>query len=395
MTPHRSNPALARQPSLSARVTHLGAKKRAVGFVLGLGATLLRAVAAAVQAFGPRKTSRSALIIEPFGMGDMISHQPLIHSLRQGGYDVRICAKAEWRSLFPEVGCWVPARIPWSSYAERAKYSMAEYASRGFGNFVRQLREAGRGCIGLDTRGDIRSVILLYLAGCREVWTLSNYLGTDLSNFSGAARGVRFRPDLRRWELNLSFLDSLQIQHNVGRPKFPHLSRPRVPLSAHHLGVVPIAPWKGRLWGRDKWSEIIATVIAKGWKVTALCGPGQTKGAAQELAGSVQIVECAAIEQWAAELQKFSAIVTVDSGPMHLADALDVPLIALFGPGALPLWAPSSPQSRVLSHQNDSDFVPCHQIEKNLPLGREFMARIQPAEVVAALDQLEHGVPAN
>jgi len=363
----------------------LGAKKRAAAFAMGFGAMVLRA-AAAFRRFNPR----TVLILEPFGMGDMISHQPLIQSLLKNGYDVRICARPEWRSLYPEIDCWVPARIPWSSYAEQRKYAVAEYASRPFQEFIRQLRKAGRGCIGFDTRGDIRSVILLYLAGCREVWTLSNYLGTDLNGFVGAARQVRFRPDLRRWEVNLSFLDPLQVPHKAALPPgFPHISRPHVPVSARQLGVVPIAPWKGRLWGRDKWAEFIATVTAKGWKVTALCGPGQTKIAGQELAGAVQIIECAGIEQWAEELQKFSAIVTLDSGPMHLADALDVPLIALFGPGALPLWAPSGPQSRVLSHQNDPDFVPCHQIEKNMPLGREFMARIQAAEVLAALDELE------
>jgi ADP-heptose:LPS heptosyltransferase len=328
-------------------------------------------------------------------MGDMISYQPLIQSLLENGYDVRVCARPEWRSLYPEIERWVPARIPWSSYAEGMKYSLAEYASPAFRGFIRQLRDAGRGCIGLDTRGDIRSIVLLYLAGCSHVLTLSNYLGSDLNNFAGAARRVRFRGELCRWEVNLSFLDALQVQRKVAPPKFPHLSRPRVPVAARQLGIVPIAPWKGRLWGRDRWSEVIAAVTAKGWKVTALCGPGQSEAAAQELPGAIQIVECVAIEQWAAELQKFSAIVALDSGPMHLADALEVPLVALFGPGALPLWAPSGSQSRVLSHQNDPDFVPCHQIEKNVPLGREFMARIQPAEVVAALDHLEDRAQAN
>jgi ADP-heptose:LPS heptosyltransferase len=374
----------------SARVIHLGAKKRAAAFAMGLGATMLRA-AAAFRRFRPR----TILILEPFGMGDMISHQPLIQSLLQNGYDVRICARLEWRNLYPEVTCWIPARIPWSSYAEQTKYAVAEYASRPFGEFIRQLREAGRGCIGFDTRGDIRSVVLLYLAGCREVWTLSNYLGTDLNGFAGAARQVRFRPDLPRWKVNLSFLDPLQVPHNAGPPKFPRISRPHMPMSARNLGLVPIAPWQGKWWGREKWLELISTVTAKGWTVRGLCGPGQSKMAVQELGDAIQIVECGIVEHWAAELQRFSAIVTVDTGPMHLADALEVPLVALFGQGLLPLWAPSGDQSRVLSHQDAPDFALCHPIESNAPRGREFMARIQAAEVVAALGQLEHQGTAN
>jgi ADP-heptose:LPS heptosyltransferase len=74
---------------------------------------------------------------------------------------------------------------------------------------------------------------------------------------------------------------------------------------------------------------------------------------------------------------------------MHLADALGVPMVALFGPGLLPLWAPNSRLSRVVSHQHDADFRACHQVEANIALGREFMHRIQPAEVLAALRQIE------
>src|SRR5215207_5702245 len=120
---------------LSARVIRLGAKKRAAAFAMGLGATVLRA-AAAFRRFNPR----SVLILEPFGMGDMISHQPLIQSLLENGYDVRVCARPEWRSLNPEIQRWVPARIPWSSYAEGTKYSVAEYLRREFREFLWQLR---------------------------------------------------------------------------------------------------------------------------------------------------------------------------------------------------------------------------------------------------------------
>jgi hypothetical protein len=50
---------------------------------------------------------------------------------------------------------------------------VAEYLKRQFRELLGQLRKAGRGCVGVDTRGDIRSIILLYLAGCRRVVTLS------------------------------------------------------------------------------------------------------------------------------------------------------------------------------------------------------------------------------
>src|SRR6185503_11507998 len=195
-----------------------------------------------------------------------------------------------------------------------------------------------------------------------------------------------FRPEARRWEVNLEFLGALGVQGKGGPPRFPHLSHVRAGISERRLGLIPIAPWKGKWWDRDKWSDLIATITAKGWRVTALCGPGQSKVVAQELPGGVEIIECGSMEQWGTELQKCSAVVTVDTGGMHLADALQVPVIALFGQGSLPLWAPSGPQSRVLSRQSDPDFVLCHQVESNAPKGRDFMARIPVREVVEGLE---------
>jgi ADP-heptose:LPS heptosyltransferase len=323
----------------------------------------------------------------------MISYQPLIQSLRENGYDVRVCARKEWRALYPEVEHWIPSRVPWSSYEETQKYRITQYRSHEFREFVRQLREASTGAIGVDTRGDIRSVLFLYWAGCREVLTLSNYLGSDLQNFSGAAQRVPFSPNSRRWELNLSFLQAFGLSPRQQPPQFPHLRRPPKPVSDRRLGVIPIAPWNGRLWGRSKWTELLASLTELGWNVTALCGPGQRSAASSEVGGRVRVVECASIEAWAVELQEFSALVTVDTGPMHLADALGVPMVALFGPGLLPLWAPSGQFSRVVSHQGDADFRVCHQVEANMSLGREFMQRIQPAEVLDALRHLEEIAP--
>jgi hypothetical protein len=123
----------------------LGAKKRAAGVCLGVLAIMLRGLCASRQPLKSAPPLRRVLILEPFGMGDMISYQPLIHALRQNGYEVRVCARAEWRALYPEVSCWVPSRIPWSSYDEGKKYGLRQYAGRGFRGFVGWTRAGTRG----------------------------------------------------------------------------------------------------------------------------------------------------------------------------------------------------------------------------------------------------------
>jgi ADP-heptose:LPS heptosyltransferase len=73
---------------------------------------------------------------------------------------------------------------------------------------------------------------------------------------------------------------------------------------------------------------------------------------------------------------------------MHLADALGVPLVALYGVGRLPLWQPSAPRSRALHHQGDADFRQLAPTPANATEAQSFLARITVAEVLAALGQL-------
>jgi ADP-heptose:LPS heptosyltransferase len=70
---------------------------------------------------------------------------------------------------------------------------------------------------------------------------------------------------------------------------------------------------------------------------------------------------------------------------MHLNDAIGRPVVALFGQGSLPLWAPTHPDSVVVTHQGDPDFRLLAPTEANTASGEEFMRRISVAEVLKAV----------
>jgi ADP-heptose:LPS heptosyltransferase len=76
---------------------------------------------------------------------------------------------------------------------------------------------------------------------------------------------------------------------------------------------------------------------------------------------------------------------------MHLAGALDVPVVALYGTGHLPLWSPFSATSRtVLSPLFGDGQV--HQVDENLALARKNMAAIEPQVVMSAFEAVyNHG----
>src|SRR5688572_30581553 len=101
------------------QVIHFNFKKRLMAAGLGVAASLLRGGRALSR---PRpKRERSVVILEPFGLGDVISHEPLVRLLRAHHYDVTFCAAPPWRVLLPGIN-WVDSEIAWGRHAAGEKY---------------------------------------------------------------------------------------------------------------------------------------------------------------------------------------------------------------------------------------------------------------------------------
>src|SRR5262249_40140409 len=151
-----------------------------------------------------------------------------------------------------------------------------------------------------------------------------NYLGSDLPMSRLAAEIVPFHNGLRRWELNACFLAALDPTVDLTRVDPPRLSHLIAKVDRRRVGLMPIAPWAGKLWPRDRWEAVAAALRTEHWEIVGLCGPGQSATAREQIGPGIPLTECGSIESWANEFNQCSFVITVDSGPMHLADALDV-----------------------------------------------------------------------
>jgi len=335
----------------------------------------------------PRK--KSILIVEPFGMGDVISLIPLIESLHINGYKTFLAAKPEWKDLFESATCpeWMGAPLPWAVYDKENKYKLTPYFGRQLWRFVTTLRQKTSGSIGLDPRGDVRSIILLYLAGCERVITLDRYLGTTAKIPLWLGSRVSSGTSLRRWQIACRMLPAVDstLAISTSPPaiqKLPtKLGRPI------RIGLLPAAPWSGRLWQTSKWQQLSKRLGEKGFNLLGVCGPGQSQYS-NECLPNVKVIQVTSIDDWIAALSRVDIVVTLDSGPMHLADALGIPIVALFGPGQLPMWAPSGQNAFVVHHQDCPDFSPCHQVPGNEIFGSLYMNKIECQEVENAVDAI-------
>jgi len=342
------------------KLLRVGLLRSLVGVVLGVLALVLRVWRRVVVRYPP---AHKVLLVEPFGMGDVVSLAPLACQLSTRGYRVDVCARNVWHPILPAkvLGTWVNSRLPWSQSNVSQKYDVRNYLSRDFLTCFRELRQVGCGSIGLDTRGDIRSIILMYAVGCREVYSLSRYIGSDLAVLPGAAHRIRAGSEAR-WRQNLAFLEAMgEGSASIEMPDLRHLVQAPDSGLRSKVGLIPIASWAGKEWISERWQELVGRLQAAGQSVVGLCGPGQMEAARRMLGKTVLIEECNSPEAWAKRLAALRLVLTVNTGPMHIADSLGVPVVVLDGPSRLPLWAPSGKQSVVLHHQDALRCAPCHQ----------------------------------
>lgn len=122
-------------------------------------------------------------------------------------------------------------------------------------------------------------------------------------------------------------------------------------------------PWPGgtrrelKQWPRARWATLAARLGADGLRIVLTGGPGDgeaTEALASECRrdGCADIVSAAGkldIEQLVALIGKAAAVVSVDTGVMHIASALDAPLVALHGPTAPWRWGPLSPRATAVA----------------------------------------------
>lgn len=135
------------------------------------------------------------------------------------------------------------------------------------------------------------------------------------------------------------------------------------PLVALHPG----ASKEPRAWHPDRFVTLGHRLSQRiGARILLLSGPGDRKLREEIRRGLPR--DCIAptgtdlsVKMMAGLLEHCDLFVGNDSGPMHLAAALDVPTLALFGPGTPRRTAPRARSNRIACLSRDYPCAPCRQ----------------------------------
>lgn len=145
----------------------------------------------------------------------------------------------------------------------------------------------------------------------------------------------------------VSRVEALLAQHGVNRTDI--------------VIMAPATIWETKRWGSNKFAQVARHFISKGCPVI-LVGSQRERVICEEVAdlapGAVDFAGMTTLSELAALTRRSAICITNDSGPMHLAVALDRPVISIFGPTD-PIWiGPYGRADAVL--QADLDCSPCY-----------------------------------
>lgn len=199
-----------------------------------------------------------------------------------------------------------------------------------------------------------------------------------------AAGGLDVRPDGGPPEFALS--DAAIAEADA------FLASAGIPAGREAIALAPGAAHFTKRWPLESWQALARELGGAGRRVVVVGGPEDTTAAAAVTAASPAAVLAAGrfgLQGTGALIARCRALVSGDTGVMHMATGVGTPVVALFGPTVEAFgFAPYRAPARVL--QRDLPCRPCSRMGgPACPLGHHDCLRgIPPGEVAGALAAL-------
>ncbi len=314
------------------------------------------------------RTAESVLFIRPEGMGDIILTLPAIAWIRQENPGARLAMAV--RPMFADFVAEmrvVDEVIP-LDYPKRSTLSLQR-----LGPFLKQVaRMRRRFDVAFDFRGDPRNAAI-------GAWAAKIVVGPGSrgTNFlhSHRYRETKLLPmaerNLRIVSLEQTPAPAIEDYASAVRYRIADESRQRVSSlldsGENYVAIHPGASRPDKQWAADKWRELLRRFLDSGDAVV-LTGAG--KEDAQLISrildgldpgrGLVNLVNRTSCSDLTAIVEKARLVISPDTGIAHIAFALRVPSVTLFGADSEILWGHDTPinvplRAPVLSRPDEAD----------------------------------------
>lgn len=357
-------------------------------------------MSAAENSVTPPKIRR-LLMVRLSAMGDIIHALPAVTALREVYPEAIIgwLVEERWAELLcarstPRSGPRSPQR-PLVDQVHTVdtklwrKDMFSTPTRRAFAKAIKELRAPSYE-VTIDFQGLIRSAVFALLSGTLMRFGFKNpreYVANWFYAFPVAARGTHVI------QQNLSLAEAVAWQ----TLKMPRVELPRDEaaereienrLTVRHAGkfalMNPGAGWGAKQWPAGRYGAAARALVDDGIQSLVNFGPGEeslAQAVEDASEGAAQRVSCS-LAELIALTRRASLFIGGDTGPMHLAAALDIPVVAIFGPTDPARNGPFSAKSKVL---RDASSVTSHSRRAEPDPG---LLKISVEQVVAAAREL-------
>jgi len=291
------------------------------------------------------------LIVRLSAMGDVIHTLPAAHALRAAFPQAMIgwIIEERWAELLcapgtPRRGPRSPQRplVDWVHTVSLKAWGKSLFAIQTAQQIARvwnDVRSVGYD-VAVDLQGAIRSAVIARWSGARVVYGAAEPRESPASLWYTRPANARGTHVI---EQNLSVVEAV-----VGRKlNAPRVEFPRDPdaqrLIDQRLAEVgsgdfailnPGVGWGAKRWPAERYGSVAKALAQAGVRTIINYGPGEEDLARETEAaseGAAKPMKCSLTELLALT-RRARLFIGGDTGPMHLAAALQVPVVAIFGP---------------------------------------------------------------
>ncbi len=346
-----------------------------------------------------RPIPQRVLIVRLGAMGDVLHAMPAVRTIRANiphceiGWVVEerwaelLCASGTPRTGTVSEGRPLVERVHTVDTKVWRKSALSPETWHKVYVAMREIRRCGYE-VAVDFQGAAKSALLAALSGADSIEGFAHpreYVAKMLYSHTHPATGAHVV------EQNLSLAAAL-----AGSPATE--TTPLLPRDAEaeewaqqQIGeggrfaiLTPGAGWGAKQWPTERYGEVARELAAEGIEPLINFGPGEEDMARETVlaAGGKARPLGATLAQLIAVTRRASLFIGGDTGPMHLASVLRVPVVALFGPTNPARNGPYATRARVLrSALSTTSYSHAKKIDEGL-------LSITPKEVMDAAHEL-------
>jgi len=341
------------------------------------------------------------LIVRLGAMGDIIHTLPAVTALRRAlpnaefGWVVEerwaelLCTLATTRSGPRSLQRPLVERIHAVNTYRWRKSMLSPQTMREIAAAVSVLR-APKYEVAIDFQGAVRSALIARWSGAEVIYGAAQpreKLATMFYTRTVIAQGKHVI------EQNISLVEAVaERSFQIPQAEFPHddgadqeIDRRLQERNIKDFVILnPGAGWGAKRWPEDRYGEVARELAKTGISILINFGPNEAdlaRKVEEASGGEAKGMECS-LSQLIALTRRTRLLIGGDTGPLHLAAALNIPVVAIFGPTDPARNGPFTDKKVVL---RSSSSITSHARHAQ---PEEGLLQITPGEVIAAARQL-------